>query len=182
MHFSEAPRLTQPEEKPKRPKEYSDDIAYQILERIGNGEKLHDVCKDEGYPAPATVYRWRAADPGFRDAMDCALMARFDLQSEQLIKIADDAADDYRTVLDKDGVPTLKPNPELIERTELRIRMRQYQMAKHLPRTYGEVAPQAVQAAEAPAALEAPSRPEDHPLYIAHQAIAAVVRERETLK
>lgn len=143
-----------------RPRIYNHDIAYEICERLGNGAKLHDICKDEHIPHAATVYRWVAENHQFRAAYYCALLAKFDMRSEECVAIADDASKDYELEDDADGTPTLKPAKETIARTELRIKTRQWQMAKELPRKYAEMA--ALQAPDMPNSPHVPGGENAH--------------------
>lgn len=126
--------------KPGRPRLYSDEIAEEICERIGNGERLHTICSDPRMPNVVTVYRWRAREAEFDKMYVCALLARFDLRSEELEKIAADGADDYK-LDDKTDVPTVKAHPEALGRSKLRIDTLKWIMARELPFKYGESAP-----------------------------------------
>lgn len=142
---------------PSRPRgrprvDYDLDIAYQICDELGAGGVLSDICAKEDMPSAATVYRWLGEHSDFAWAYHCALMAKFDMRSEECIAIADDATKDYELVTAGDGAPTVQPKPELIARTKLRLGERHRQMAKELPRKYGEAK-----------ALEAPPEPPKGP-------------------
>jgi hypothetical protein len=141
---SPAPASTEQKPKPRRgrpprPSTYNLEIATEICERIGNAESMREICADPDMPAAATVYRWLITIPDFQLAYRCALLAKFDARSEEIIAIADNAADDYKTELDANGVPVMKTNPELLRRTELKIETRKWQAARELPRKYGDL-------------------------------------------
>jgi hypothetical protein len=67
------------------------------------------------------IYRWLAKHSKFRVAYQCALLAKFDMMSEELINIADGKIDDEND-------------------QERMIRTGKWIMAKELPRKYGEMA------------------------------------------
>lgn len=143
---------------------YNEETAEQICERVGNGEQLHDICKDPQMPGASTVYRWRAEHPIFDKMYECALLARFELRCEtELLPAARASDNDYELVPGKSeaDVPTVKPNKESLGRSQLIVDTLKWMMAKELPFKYGEPKPQAV---PAPAAQEAaapvqPSQP-----------------------
>lgn len=136
-----------------RPTLYSIELAGEICARLGNDEKLHDICKDEHMPHPATVYVWLARHAEFREIYEAALLAKFDKRAEELIAIADDASGDFETVTDADGIPTVRENKESLGRTDRRLATRMWVMAKELPRKYG---PPAAPAAASAATDEVP--------------------------
>jgi hypothetical protein len=176
------PAANLPAKPPHRPSSYNEDKAFTLCERLGNGEKLHAICADPDMPSPATVYRWIASIAEFRLAYQCALYAKFDAKSEELIQIADDASQDNTAEAGDDGVPILKPNKESIERTRVRLDIRKWLMAKELPRKYADMAALPAPPAESPGAsgagagegakvIEATAAPaEEHPLCTAIQA------------
>jgi hypothetical protein len=164
---------TPPAPAPKRPYAYSEEVGFAILGRISRGEKLFQVCAARDMPYEQTFFRWVAEDKGFAEAYRCALEARFDRMEHELIKIADDAANDYITEYSEDGIPSIKPNKELLERTAMRIKTRQWVMAKALPRKYADKPSVAVIEA---AALNAPK--EEPHLYLARDALEAIRAQR----
>lgn len=53
-----------PEEYRQRPRDYDPLKADDILERISNGETLHDICHDDrDMPMPGTFLRWCDEEP-----------------------------------------------------------------------------------------------------------------------
>lgn len=126
------------EAKRGRPSKYDAAIAEEICDRIADGEKLHEICADPHMPSSRTVYRWREDDKEFDREYHCALLARFDRKCHDLEDIAADGSKDYE--LTDGDVPTLRVNPEVLGRTQLRINLAWKIMAKELPRKYGEPA------------------------------------------
>ncbi len=194
MHFSETLQLTQARdnplvervlppkpEPPKRPRAYADEVGYLILERIANGEKLHEVCADPAMPATCTFFRWVAENKDFAVSYGYALRARFDRQEYDLIQIADDAANDYIIQADDDGIPSVKPNAELLERVRIKLEIRKWIMQKGLPRRYGDTAkapPAPVDAGELQTITAA--KAEEQPRYLAREAIALIRAQKMT--
>jgi hypothetical protein len=128
-----------------RPRVYTDDIAYELVERIGSGRAMHDVCEDADMPSATTVYRWLRTVDGFRELMDDAKHAKYDKRAEECIAIADDGSNDIEIVATAgdDGVLKAKVKGEAIERTKIRLGERHRHMAKELPQKYGDQPPPA---------------------------------------
>jgi hypothetical protein len=124
-----------------RPSTYSLELAMEICARLGDDEKLCDICKLSHMPHAATVYRWIADNEDFARSYHCALMAKFDKKSEELVAIADDGSQDEEIIDGADGMPTVRASKEALGRSKLRIETRQWIMAKELPRKYGEMQP-----------------------------------------
>lgn len=136
-----------------RPRLYTEALAEEICDRIADGEKLHEICAAPGMPSPRTVYRWRENDKAFDGEYRCALLARFDKKCHDLEDIAADGSKDYE--LTEGDTPTLRVNPEVLGRSQLRINLAWKIMAKELPRKYAEPAKVAAPAdAPAPPAAE----------------------------
>jgi hypothetical protein len=174
LHYSKASRLTRPAT--KRPREYNDSIAWVILERLGDGEILHDICANPGMPHPVTFFRWVGENPEYAKSYYAALLARFDKMANECIKIADDASNDFVIETNEEGIPRRKLNMEAIQRTRERIKVRQWAAAKELPRKYGDLPPIEV-AAPAPQQLEGAPQTEDH-VYLARQAVSQLLGPR----
>lgn len=48
-----------------RPSLYTEELGVEICRRMGNGETLEDICKQDGFPERITVWRWCADHPEF---------------------------------------------------------------------------------------------------------------------
>ncbi|HEY2534077.1 MAG TPA: hypothetical protein VGJ20_40170 [Xanthobacteraceae bacterium] len=77
-----------------RPTTYNVELAAQICESIGNGMSMTKVCAAPGMPSPSTVYLWLGAHPEFVIMYQAALLARFDMWAEELVKVAQRKTDD----------------------------------------------------------------------------------------
>ncbi|MFX8836770.1 hypothetical protein ABTM80_19580, partial [Acinetobacter baumannii] len=50
-----------------RARAFASKLAVRICERIAGGESLRAICRDDGFPARATVFRWLAEHPTFAE-------------------------------------------------------------------------------------------------------------------
>jgi hypothetical protein len=102
-----------------RPCLYTEAIADEILERIGKGEPLAVICRDEHLPARATVFNWIMARPEFAEHYTKARELGFDAIAAECLEIADDKTDD--------------PSSRRV-RTDVRLKL----LAKWDPKRYGD--------------------------------------------
>lgn len=125
-----------------RPKKFTDDLASAICQRIAAGETIRKICQDGDMPTKATLYRWLAspAQAAFRDQYTVALEARAELMAEEILAIADDAANDFVEKQLKSGEITHVFDSERVQRSRLRVDARKWLLAKMLPRKYGDLA------------------------------------------
>lgn len=83
--------------KPKNPlmlnrhgnSKYTESIALEICERIGNGEPLAKICRDKHMPQLTTVYDWQKAHTEFSERVARAREAGFDQIAQEALTIAD---------------------------------------------------------------------------------------------
>jgi len=116
-----------------RPVEFTDDIADEICWRLTHGEPLVQICKDDHLPHVATIYRWVARFPDFRDMYTRAREDQADTNADEILQIADEHPPEYT---DKDGRTTL--DATYINWQRSRIEARKWTAAKLKPRKYGE--------------------------------------------
>ena len=72
-----------------RPSKYTAKIGDEICERISEGESLRRICLTPSMPNKATVFRWLASDPVFRDQYARARECQADVLADEIIDIAD---------------------------------------------------------------------------------------------
>lgn len=96
---------------------FNQTIADTICERLGEGETLVSICRDEDMPGRRTVGDWRKANPEFAKAYDEAMLQGCHALLDETLEIADDGSQDYTT--DKDGNPVF--DSEHVQRSKLRI-------------------------------------------------------------
>lgn len=120
---------------------YSPVIARKLCERIMRKETLNAICKSPGMPSLATVVRWLASPnhAEFREMYYYARRVQAEMYIDEIIEIADETADDWKPVYNKNGVQNgWKPDNEAIQRSRVRIDSRKWLAAKLVPRLYGE--------------------------------------------
>lgn len=115
---------------------FSAELGAEICSRIGSGESLRAICRDDGMPSEATVRGW--VIDGVGDEFAAQYKRARDLLAfgwaEQLIEIADDRAND--TYKDENGV--VRVDHEAIARSRLRVDTRKWLLSKVLPKLYGD--------------------------------------------
>ena len=117
-----------------RPSDYSPELAVLICTRMGEGESLRSICRDDAMPSLSTVFRWLAADKEFQDQYARAMDARATLLAEEILEIADDGRND--TYRDEDGHEAV--NHDVIARSRLRVDSRKWLAARMAPKKYGD--------------------------------------------
>src|SRR5215211_1525921 len=118
-----------------RPSDYSSEIACQICARMGEGESLRSICRDDAMPSLATVFRWLAGDPEFREQYARAMDARATHLAEEIIEISDDSSGDAVTDPETGDV---RMDAEFVARSRLRVDSRKWLAARMSPRKYGD--------------------------------------------
>lgn len=127
--------------KPKigRPSGYTLKIASAICAELAAGKSLRTVCKAEGMPSAATVFRWLGEHKEFREQYARAKEESADALVEEMNDIADDGTNDWMEAHDKDGACIgWKLNGEHVQRSRLRIDTRKWIAAKLKPKKYGD--------------------------------------------
>lgn len=130
-----------------RPSDYSSDITTKICVRLGLGESLREICRDETMPSKTTVMRWLAEHAEFRDQYAGAREAQADYYAEEIIEISDDATNDFMKRKNGDEVEEVE-NKEVLARSRLRVDTRKWLMARMSPKKYGDKITQEVTGAD----------------------------------
>lgn len=71
-----------------RPSKYTPDLAAEMCERLGIGETLRSICRDDRMPHWTQVYEWLAKDPDLSLRVAHAREAGFDALAEEALEIA----------------------------------------------------------------------------------------------
>jgi hypothetical protein len=120
-----------------RPPDYSQEITTAICIRLGLGESLREICRDETMPDKSTVMRWLATHATFRDQYASAREAQADYYADEIIEISDDATNDFMKRKNGDEVEEVE-NKEVLARSRLRVDTRKWLMARMAPKKYGD--------------------------------------------
>lgn len=124
---------------PGRPTDYSEEVAETLCLLIAEGESLRAICDMDDMPAKATVFRWLARYPEFRDKYTRAKELGSEVHAEEMLEIADDATNDWMEAHNADGEAVgYKLNGEHVQRSKLRIDTRKWLLAKLQPKKYGD--------------------------------------------
>jgi hypothetical protein len=116
---------------------YSDGLAQEICERIAIGELLINICLDEHLPTMRNCNQWLRDNTDFKALYDSAVQDRLNVFEEEVLKIADDMRNDYKTVI-KGGQEKRVPDQEQIARAKLRIDVRFKHLKALRPQRWGE--------------------------------------------
>jgi Bacteriophage Sf6, terminase small subunit-like len=118
---------------------HTPEIVEHLLGELCCGRTLTDVCGDPDMPSIRTVQQWVTENrEGFKARYDEARQRGYQVMSDRLIDIADDSSNDRTARQRKDGGTELVGDPVNVKRGELRCKVRQWLLAKMLPRTFGD--------------------------------------------
>ncbi len=127
------------ETRPKigRPSSYTQDIADRICSELADGKSMRTVCKADGMPSMQTVFSWLRTMPAFLEQYTRAKEDAADAFAEEMLDIADDAANDWMAANDPEN-PGYRLNGEHINRSRLRVDTRKWIASKLKPKKYGD--------------------------------------------
>ena len=113
------------------------EIIDEILSRVTKGEAIVKICgkdRDDFLPSEVSWYKWLDADEELVQRYARACEARSEKLFEEILDIADDGTNDYKST--EDGGLLL--NSEHIQRSRLRVDSRKWMLAKMQPKKYGD--------------------------------------------
>ena len=127
---------------------YREDIVDEICIRIASGESLAKITGDHAInknnmtnpnmPTMMTVCRWLDKYEDFRRRYARAREIQSEILMDQLVDIADDAANDMIEKTGRFGRKYMSLNREHVERARLRVDARKWAISKLYARKYGE--------------------------------------------
>ena len=133
------PITDRPLKKPgRKPIKCTEEITSEICARITKGETMKAICLDEHLPSDDTIYEWLAVNPTFAGAYARARKASMERFSHEMVEIADDGRNDYVDRVDKAGNIERVVDPEVVQRSKLRVDTRKWLMSKLAAATYGD--------------------------------------------
>lgn len=120
------------------PQPVPQELANIILENVGRGVPLAEVVRsDPRFPTLRAIYDWLEKDKEFAAHFARARVAGYDMIAADLLRIADDASNDYMEKQTQSGTVTVF-DAEHVQRSKLRIETRLKLLAKWDPKRYGE--------------------------------------------
>jgi len=136
------PEIIPPEEKPRRPAEFTDEIFDVICDRMAGGEGLRKICEDPQMPSRQTFLRWIEKDTGRQAQYTAAREALMDWYAEEILTIAWDSSKD---TIPADGKKPARCDNEWVNRSRLKVDTLKFLMAKLHPKRYGDRLPETVE-------------------------------------
>lgn len=121
-----------------RPSTFTTQVGDLICARIAEGESLRAVCRDEGMPGRATVFRWRDKNPAFDGQYTRAREMLYEHWADELLEIADDSTTDMITKTGRNGSTYEAVDQEHIQRSRLRVDTRRWLLSKLMPKQFGD--------------------------------------------
>jgi len=121
-----------------RPSDYSQEIANTICLRLGGGESLRAICRDNDMPAIQTVYNWMFKHPSFMEQYTRAREEQADTLADEIIAIADETPEVVE-VKNKDGIVIdHRLDSAFLAWQKNRIDARKWTAMKLKPKKYGD--------------------------------------------
>lgn len=113
-------------------------MGERICNMLAEGWTLNQICEEVGFPKKTTVLRWlrRKELDEFRCQYARAREDQADHWADELIDIADDGRNDWMTIK-RGGEDVEVPNPEVLQRSRLRVDTRKFLMSVCKPKKYG---------------------------------------------
>jgi hypothetical protein len=115
--------------------EYSEEIAWEIHDRLLEGQSLRTISDDPAMPDKASLSNWLAQHPDFRDIVKSGREARAFLLIDE-IEIVDDRKRDSVKKVMPNGKVMWVFDPNSIALSELRVEVRQWVAAQLAPGKY----------------------------------------------
>jgi hypothetical protein len=117
---------------------YTQEVADAICEHLADGLSLREICRMDGMPGRATVFRWLGENEAFRDQYARAKAEGLEALAEDILDISDNATNDWMRRNGGDGDPGWVANGEGIQRSRLRVDSRKWLLSKLVPKKYGD--------------------------------------------
>lgn len=129
------------EAKPKkphgRPSLYTVELGLEICARLGKGEPLAQICRDDGMPGVQTVSDWKNKHPEFSVSIARAREEGYDAIAAECLEIANTPLEGIETTIKDDGRVEEKRS-DMLGHRKLQIETRLKLLAKWDPKRYGE--------------------------------------------
>lgn len=113
-----------------RPSIYSQELSIKICTRLGLGESLRSICRDEEMPCMASVMGWLTTKPSFLEQYARAREIQAETQFDEMIDIVDQPPELAR-ITDKNGeLVEVKFDSAYVQWMKLRIDTRKWTAAR----------------------------------------------------
>lgn len=115
----------------------TDDIFFQVCERMVEGESVRSICRDESMPSISTFMKCLRDNPSYADSYAKAIQMRADAMFEEILDIADDGSNDFMLRNAEDPTSVVL-NGEHVQRSRLRVDTRKWTLARMNSKKYGD--------------------------------------------
>jgi hypothetical protein len=116
---------------------YSERLAIEICQRIGSGEFMINICKDEHLPTVRIITQWLKQHSDFRALHDEAVNDRLNIFEDEVITIPDQAGTDFEEVKIK-GATRKILDPTKIAGAKLRVDVRRAHLKAYRPERWSD--------------------------------------------
>lgn len=120
-----------------RPSKFTQAIADEIAERLGNGEPLAQICRDEKMPGLTTVYDWQNNREDFSASIARARDAGYDHIAVDALTILDEEPERVLTMTGEDRTES-RIDSAAVQRAKNRFEGRLKLLAKWDAKRYGD--------------------------------------------
>jgi hypothetical protein len=120
-----------------RPTTFTQALADEISERLGSGEPLAQICRDEQMPGLTTVYDWQKAHDQFSESIARARDAGYDHIAVDALDILDEEPERVITITGEDRSES-RIDGASVQRAKNRFEGRLKLLAKWDARRYGD--------------------------------------------
>lgn len=114
-----------------RPSIYTKELADEVCQRIGLGESMRSVCRDEKMPAMSTIFKWLRDLPPFTEQYTRATEERTESHQELLLEIGDSAIEHAETA-------DPKASGAVVQAYKIKGDNLKWSMSKMKPKKYGD--------------------------------------------
>lgn len=116
-----------------RPTKFTNDMMYEICERLAMGEPISKITKDSHMPHMSNIYRWLKENAEFRELYETARADGAHTYASQIVELIDE---EPKVIFDDNG--NAKYDTGSIAWRRLQMDGRKWVAAKYLPKVYGD--------------------------------------------
>jgi hypothetical protein len=121
------------------PTKYNADIATRICELVaGTTLTLHQIARELDLGHGGVIVAWAHRHEDFGQQYARAREHQMQLRADELLEIADDSSSDWMEVETRSGRIVRMLDHEHVKRSEIRIKTRQWLMARYAPKVFGQ--------------------------------------------
>lgn len=132
------PRVSDEDRIRARRVELTPELRTEFCERIADGETVAEIAADPHMPTERGIYLALGRDQAFATDYARAREGQLVRWEDELIRIADDASNDFMERQRQDGSAERVIDHDHISRSKIRIDTRKWLMSKRLPKRYGD--------------------------------------------